>query len=110
MMNGKEEKPLFEGEELIKGLQPIFNILKLVTQQIGPSPTSSFNSFLPGNYVKDFMQAIHQAGINFHEKIIEDGAILHKLSYLNHWMTQFSPFFLGVMPSSQVSRSQTTNS
>ena len=79
MMNGKIEKPLFKGEGLTKGLQPIFSISNLATQQIGPSPTSSFKSFLPGNYVKDFMEAMRCAGINFNEKIIGDGAI-HRFS------------------------------
>ncbi len=79
MMNGKIEKPLFEREGPGKGLQPIFNIPNLVTQQIGPSLTSSFNSFLPGNYVEDFVKAMHQAGIHFNGNIIEDGAI-HRFS------------------------------
>ena len=79
MMNGKIEKPLFEGEGLTKGLQPIFNISNLASQQIRPSPTSSFNSFPPGNYVEDFVQAMHKAGIHFNGNIIGDGAI-HRFS------------------------------
>ncbi|MBS0271178.1 MAG: DUF3987 domain-containing protein [Proteobacteria bacterium] len=79
MMNGKQEKPLFEREGLTQGLQPIFSTPNLVTQQIGLSLPSSFNSFLPGNYVEDFVQAMRLAGIHFNGNIIEDGAI-HRFS------------------------------
>ncbi len=34
MINWKKEKPLFEGEGLTKGLQPIFSISNFVIQQI----------------------------------------------------------------------------
>jgi len=38
MMDWKKEKPLFEGEGLTKGLQPIFSTPNLVTQQISFEP------------------------------------------------------------------------
>ncbi len=38
-------------------------------------PGLSFNSFLPGNYAQDFMQAMRCAGLSFKEDIIGDGAI-----------------------------------
>src|SRR3990167_2795586 len=80
MMNRTKEKPLIEGEGLTK--EHIFSIPNLVTQQIGPSLTSSFNSFLPGNYAQNFIEAMHQAGVSFKETIIEDGTI-HRFSTEN---------------------------
>ncbi|MBX9621344.1 MAG: DUF3987 domain-containing protein [Alphaproteobacteria bacterium] len=78
-MSWKKERPLFEREGLAKGLQSISSIPNLLTQQVGASPTSSFNSFLPGNYVEDFIQAMNQAGISFNGNIVEDGTI-HRFS------------------------------
>lgn len=72
MMNGKQQTPLLQREGLPQGLQSIVSIPHLTTQPIG---LSSFNSFPPGNYVEGFMQAMHQAGIEFREKVIADGAI-----------------------------------
>ena len=48
-----------------------------------PQGHSSYNPILPGNYVQDFIQAMHQAGIHFNQNIIGDGAI-HRFSTSNN--------------------------
>jgi len=56
MMNWKKERPL-----------------------IGIEGPSGMNTFLPGNYVQDFIEAMRCAGLNFKEDIIADGNI-HRFS------------------------------
>ncbi|MBP6952469.1 MAG: DUF3987 domain-containing protein [Alphaproteobacteria bacterium] len=47
--------------------------------QRAPEGPSGMNTFLPGNYVQDFIQAMRCAGLNFKENIIGDGNI-HRFS------------------------------
>jgi putative DNA primase/helicase len=44
-----------------------------------PEGPSGMNTFLPGNYAQDFIQAMHRAGLNFKDHIIDDG-IIHRFS------------------------------
>jgi hypothetical protein len=59
--------------------------------QRAPQGPSGINSFLPGNYGQDFIEAMRRAGVNFNENIIEDGAIhrfsTDKESHKNGWYT-----------------------
>jgi putative DNA primase/helicase len=48
-------------------------------EQRAPQGPSGMDSFLPGNYVQDFIEAMDRAGVNFNGNIVGDGTI-HRFS------------------------------